>query len=117
MGEMSILDGSTGNTTQERTGSHIPRRVIPLARSFRTSAPVGTHKRLDPKDPGSYHENDDMSTVSGLRKQDVQVVSEHRDRNRGSFGNWQLGVHPPGGPNDRFRQRHDIIFYRCPEYL
>ena len=52
----------------DRTGSHTPQRVIPLVRSSPTSAPVGTHKRLNPTDLGSYHENNGISSLQGVRE-------------------------------------------------
>ena len=51
----------------DRTGSHTPQRATRLVRSFRTNAPVGTHKRPDPTDPGSCHENNSMSVLSKLQ--------------------------------------------------
>ena len=73
----------------DRTGSHTPQRAILPARSFRTSAPVGTHKRPDPTNPDSCHEDNSMSALSGrwLRGKDVQVISGHRDGDKNSFGN------------------------------
>ena len=98
------------------TGSHIPQQAIPLAPSFRTNDLVGIHKRLDPTDPGPCHVNVNVSTLlrRRLRKKGVQVVPSQRHGDRSSSGNKQFGVNPPGGADDRFRERQDVIFYRHP---
>ena len=101
---------------RDRTDSHIPRRAIPLACSFRTSAPVGIHKHLDPTNPGSCREGNSVSVLLGwwrLRGNDVQVISSRRRDDDGPFRDKQFGVHPPGGTDNRFREGYDVIFYRC----
>ena len=73
---MLTLKGFTGGSTRDRTGSHTPRRAIPLARSSQTTALVGIVGRPDPTNPGSCHENSKMR-VRWFDETDEQVVS-HR---------------------------------------
>ena len=59
------------NTIHEPTDYRRPQRVIPLDRSFRTIAPVGTGERLDPTSLDSCHENNNenlLETVGGAAK-------------------------------------------------
>ena len=95
--ENEILNGRKVNTRRlqvdivlGRTGSHTPQRATRLVHSFRTNAPVGTHRRPDPTDLGSCHENNNMSVLQRLwwlYGKEVQVVSRHRDGDNSSFGN------------------------------
>ena len=66
-------------------------------------------------------ENNDMSAPprrwGRINEMDAQVVSVQRDSDESSFGNGQFGVHPPGSANDRFRERHDVIFYGFAQYF
>jgi len=106
------------NPMRDRTGSRTPQRAIQLGHSFRTNAPVGNRERLDPKDPGSCHVNNGMSALSRMwRREHAQVVSPHRDKDRSSFGDGQFGIHPPGGTNNWFRERQDVVVVRCARHL
>ena len=91
----------------DRTGSHTPRQVIPLPRSFRTNAPVGAHTRPDPTHPDSCRENNGVSGLFRwlLSGKDVQVMSSQRDGETSSFGNRYFGVHFSRGANNWFRER------------
>ena len=96
--ENEILNGQKVSTRrlqrntmlESRTGSRTPQRATRLVHSFRTNAPVGTHRRPDPTDPGSCHENNNMSVPQRLwwlYGKEVQVVSRHRDGDNSSFRN------------------------------
>ena len=103
----------------DRTGSHTHQQATPPVRPFRTSAPVETHKRLDPTNPDFCNEDNSKSTTSGrgLWAKDVQVVSNRRDGDGSPFGNGQFGVHSPGGTNNWFSERQDVILYRRALYV
>ena len=100
----------------DRTGYRTPQRGIPLAPLFPTNAPVGTYEHLSPTNPCSCHENNDMSAQTrrwcSVGERYVQVVPHRRDGERGSFWNGEFCVHPPGGTDNRFREREDVIFRR-----
>jgi len=55
-------------STSGRTGFHTPQRATPLAPSSRTNAPVGTHKRLDPTNPGSCNAVNTVEDVAAQLK-------------------------------------------------
>ena len=50
-------------------------------------------------------------------EKDVQVVSNRRDGDSSPFGNRQFCVHPPRGTSNWFRERQDVVLYRCAHYV
>lgn len=71
----------------ERTGFHIPQRAIPLVRPFRSTAPAGKPEDLDPTNPGSCHENNNMSARKVVAaEKDIQVIPNRRDMDTSPFG-------------------------------
>ena len=47
-----------------------------------------------------------------VKRKDAHVISNRRDSDRSSLGDGQFRVHFPGGTNDRFRERQDVVFDR-----